>query len=277
MSEENANETHIQIHRDRMNETVTIPNAERSINTMVPIENEDNREETNERVSASSVRNMEVQRRRELIIIDGPYSSCARYIFDCRHVILVGGGIGVAPYASILSSLMFQFLQSCVICRHCHGVNYMNYNLENNNNLKRVDFIWVTSESKNFEWFLHLLCELEKNQEDYMALSRDEYSFLNIQLYFTRIKNTRSVDQVFLNQVINIWAQEFGSDIFTGLKSRTRFDRPEWNRLFQDLTANDDTATKRDIDVFFCGPKTMGMQIQQNCVNYGIRYYEERF
>ncbi|CAF4627326.1 unnamed protein product, partial [Rotaria sp. Silwood2] len=34
------------------------------------------------------------------------YLSCARYVFDCKHVVLIGGGIGITQYASILSSLM---------------------------------------------------------------------------------------------------------------------------------------------------------------------------
>ncbi|CAF3253892.1 unnamed protein product [Rotaria sp. Silwood2] len=45
-------------------------------------------------------------RKRELIFIKESYLSCARYVFDCKHVVLIGGGIGITQYASILSSLM---------------------------------------------------------------------------------------------------------------------------------------------------------------------------
>ena len=50
--------------------------------------------------------------KREPVVINGPYSSCARYVFDCKHVGLVASGIGITPYASILSSLMAQFRAS---------------------------------------------------------------------------------------------------------------------------------------------------------------------
>ncbi|CAF3757835.1 unnamed protein product [Rotaria sp. Silwood1] len=82
----------------------------------------------------------------------GPYSSCARYVFDCTHVVLIGGGIGITPYVSILSSLMVRFQESRVISNYCQRVNYNKHGLLENNRLKKkVDFIWINRDYKNFE------------------------------------------------------------------------------------------------------------------------------
>ncbi|CAF4221190.1 unnamed protein product, partial [Adineta steineri] len=77
----------------------------------------------------------------EVAIIKGPYSSCARCVFDYKHVVLIGGGIGITPYASILQSLMAQFRASHIVCKHCQGHNYNRRNILENRFLKKVDFI----------------------------------------------------------------------------------------------------------------------------------------
>lgn len=45
------------------------------------------------------------------VYIDGPYGTATREIFDTDHAVLVGCGIGVTPFASILQSIMYQHQQ----------------------------------------------------------------------------------------------------------------------------------------------------------------------
>ena len=122
-------------------------------------------------------------------MINGPYSSCARYVFDCKHVVLIGGGIGITPYASILSSLMAQFRASRVVCKHCNGINYNNRGLVENRRLKKVAFIWVNRDQKNFEWFLNLLRQFEQEQEHYLASNPEEQSFSRYFIYISLRSN----------------------------------------------------------------------------------------
>ena len=216
--------------------------------------------------------------KREPVLIHGPYSSCARYVFDCKHVVLVGGGIGITPYASILSSLMAQFRASRTDCKHCHGINYHAKGPTENRRLKKVDFIWVNRDQKNFEWFLHLLQQFEQEQEQYLASNPDEQRFLDIHLYFTEIKHDENIGNAPLNLVTNIWAQVAGEDIFTSLKAKTHIGRPDWNQLFDNLTSGDDSASAaNDVNVFFCGPTTMGETIRGHCMTHRFRYHEEKF
>ena len=42
---------------------------------------------------------------KEHVYVDGPYGSSAQEIFDARTALLVGAGIGVTPYASVLKNI----------------------------------------------------------------------------------------------------------------------------------------------------------------------------
>jgi hypothetical protein len=43
------------------------------------------------------------------IFIDGPYGAPSSHIFRAQHAVLVGTGIGVTPFASILQSIMHRY------------------------------------------------------------------------------------------------------------------------------------------------------------------------
>lgn len=277
ISEQNYTGCSFQVHRADLNAALRMSENGTTTSTRIAINNEETSQVVLDNLSEPSEKYGAVQLTREVLILKGPYSTCARYIFDCSHVLLIGAGIGITPYASILSSLMAQFRESRMICKHCNGVNYTESSLWENHRLKKVDFLWVTPDSKSFEWFLDLLRQFEAEQEEYLKLHRDQPRFLEIQLYFTGIKGYRSVDQVFLYHVTNIWAKEMGSDIFTGLKSPTRFGRPDWDNILRNLTSGNNGSMVKDINVFFCGPKTMGTKLQQHCADFGIRYHEEKF
>lgn len=215
--------------------------------------------------------------KREPIVVNGPYSSCARYVFDCKHVILIGGGIGVTPYASVLSSLMAQFRSSRFACKHCHGINYLSKGLRDNHRLIKLDFIWVNRDQKNFEWFLKLLRQFEQEQDTFLRCYPDEQRFLDIHLYFTEIKHDQNIANAPLDLVSRIWAQVAGGDMFTSLKSKTHIGRPNWDKVFQQIISSDSPSIGNDVNVFFCGPKTMGKTIREHSLKYRFRYYEENF
>ena len=53
------------------------------------------------------------------VFIDGPYGTSTREIFETEHAILIGAGIGVTPYASILQSVMYRYKMSRRQCPNC--------------------------------------------------------------------------------------------------------------------------------------------------------------
>ena len=51
--------------------------------------------------------------------MDGPYGTATREIFETEHAVLIGSGIGVTPYASILQSVLYRYKamrRQCPVC-----------------------------------------------------------------------------------------------------------------------------------------------------------------
>jgi hypothetical protein len=80
-----------------------------------------------------------------------------------------------------------------------------------------------------------------------------------------------------LDLVTKVWAQVAGEDIFTSLQSKTHVGRPKWDDIFASLISGENASTANDVNVFFCGPSTMGETIRDLCGTYRFRYYEEKF
>jgi len=74
------------------------------------------------------------------LYVDGPYGSASEDVFGFEVMILVGAGIGVTPFASILKTLAIQAKQD---------------RLETP--LKKVSFYWVCRDEQEFESFRDLL------------------------------------------------------------------------------------------------------------------------
>ena len=96
-----------------------------------------------------------------LLRVDGPFGSASEEVFDYRVTVMVGGGIGVTPFASILKSIRYRF----------KGVNASIGRLE------KLYFIWVSRDASAYEWFEALLVEMDQDP----ALK----DLLDISLYFT--------------------------------------------------------------------------------------------
>ena len=55
-----------------------------------------------------------------LIYIDGPFGAPTSQIFRAKHAVLIGTGIGVTPFASILQSIMHRYWVTKITCPKCH-------------------------------------------------------------------------------------------------------------------------------------------------------------
>src|SRR4051812_2122187 len=76
--------------------------------------------------------------------LDGPYGAPAEDVFNSDVAILVGAGIGVTPFASILKHILYRQKRGKL------GA------------LRRVEFIWVCRDAPSFGWFQTLLQEVEE-------------------------------------------------------------------------------------------------------------------
>ena len=84
------------------------------------------------------------------LYIDGPFGSASEDVFKYEIAVLVGAGIGVTPFASILKSVWYR----------------MNYPQEKTR-LRKVYFFWVCRDYASFEWFRSLLMAIEARDLDH--------------------------------------------------------------------------------------------------------------
>ncbi|MBW0472542.1 hypothetical protein O181_012257 [Austropuccinia psidii MF-1] len=132
------------------------------------------------------------------IRIDGPYGAPAQDVFECEVAILIGAGIGVTPYSSILKNIYYMQKKGRL------------------RSLRKVQFIWLNKNIKAFSWFQTLLQELERIQPD--------SSFLKMDMYLTGEVDADTLSNVMLNTCAG------SRDALTGLRACTHFGRPRWGQ-----------------------------------------------
>ena len=112
------------------------------------------------------------------VLIDGPHSAPSSTVFSSEHAVLVATGIGVTPFASILSSVVERV-------RTGQSLDL----------LRRLDFIWVNREYRSLQWFLLLLRDLETSVNT---------NFLTVLLFFTSGPSTTNEDTLTLAIALNL-------------------------------------------------------------------------
>lgn len=202
------------------------------------------------------------------ILMAGPYSSASSDIFQAEHAVLIAAGIGVTPSASILQSIMLRHEQACHRCPNCEHV-FCEARPVTLNKLRKVDFVWVDRSQQSFEWFVQLMAQLEATQNKLRQKDR----FLDMHMYVTSARDPSDMKAVGLLLAMDLLQQNYERDLITGLQSRTRAGRPNWDTFFLDLSRQ----KRGKVTVFFCGGPTMGREIQKHCQKYGFVFRKENF
>ncbi|XP_059495176.1 NADPH oxidase 5 [Stegostoma tigrinum] len=200
--------------------------------------------------------------------IDGPYGTPTRTIFTSEHAVLIGAGIGITPFASILQSIMYRYRmrkQNCPNCSYswCENVK------DNEMSLRKVDFIWINRDQKSFEWFVSLLTKLEMDQADEEPQGR----FLEMHMYMTSALSKNDMKALGLQMALDLLAKKENRDSITGLRTRTQPGRPDWAKVFQKIAEE----RKGKVHVFFCGSPVLAKTIKAQCEHFGFKFYKENF
>ncbi|KAK2179658.1 hypothetical protein NP493_479g00002 [Ridgeia piscesae] len=201
------------------------------------------------------------------IYIDGPFGTSTREIFDAEHAVLIGGGVGITPYASILQSIMFRYLTMKRTCVKCEHVWYEDIPRELMK-VKKVDFIWVNRDQKSFEWFVSLLAQLEMLQTEPGSLGR----ILDVHLYMTGAKSAADLRGLSLQIALETMQMRRRNTI-RGLKTYVQPGRPDWDEIFQGFEAQNIGNVK----VFACGPSALMSAITLSCKRYHFDFCKEHF
>jgi len=171
-----------------------------------------------------------------ILRIDGPFGAASEEVFKYKTVVLVGAGIGVTPFASILKHVKF--------CIQRAGTTSAKSPID------KVYFYWICRDKNSFEWFSNMLAALERENVN---------NFLEINTYLTGALSPDEVRNVMYG------TDEESADQITGLESPTHFGRPKWPDVFQDLARK---HANTDVGVFFCGPRVLSKELYKNCVRH---------
>ncbi|EFB25001.1 hypothetical protein PANDA_017803 [Ailuropoda melanoleuca] len=203
------------------------------------------------------------------LYLDGPFGEGHQEWHKFEVSVLVGGGIGVTPFASILKDLVFKSSVSCQVF------------------YKKIYFIWVTRTQRQFERLADIIREVEEN---------DRQDPVSVHIYSTQLaekfdlRTTPPCWWVRDGQAGQLGWLGLGTDpdcpwpdlplcpqyicerhfqkvlnrsLFTGLHSITHFGRPPFEPFFKSLQEVHPQVWK--IGVFSCGPPGMTKNVEKAC------------
>nr|XP_048315698.1 dual oxidase 2 isoform X2 [Myodes glareolus] len=170
------------------------------------------------------------------LYLDGPFGEGHQEWHKFEVSVLVGGGIGVTPFASILKDLVFKSsLGSQMLC-------------------KKIYFIWVTRTQRQFEWLADIIREVEEN---------DHQDLVSVHIYITQLAEKFDLRTTMLYICERHFQKVLNRSLFTGLRSVTHFGRPPFELFFSSL--QEVHPEVRKIGVFSCGPPGMTKNVEKSC------------
>jgi NAD(P)H-flavin reductase len=183
----------------------------------------------------------------DAVYIDGPYGSPSAHIFRSRIAILIGAGIGVTPFASVLESLVLR----------------ANGHSTAPSGLEKVHFFWLNRDQYSFEWFLALLTDLERV---------DQRGLLDVHLCMTGAGVGASA--LGLELARDVMHASGRSDMITGLHTHTHLGPPDWAGMLGSIALR---HKNQPLDVYFCGPPGLAAVLAPLCRGLGMSFREEKF
>jgi dual oxidase len=170
------------------------------------------------------------------VFIDGPFGEGHQDWTSYEVSVLVGGGIGVTPFSSILKELVHRFnIGARVEC-------------------KKVFFIWVTRSQKQWEWFTEIIKDVE---------DADTKGLVENHIFITQFFDKFDLRTTMLYICEKHFQKLSGRSLFTGLRAITHFGRPDFNQFFDGL--QEEYVLLPQIGVFSCGPPGMTNGVEAAC------------
>ncbi|XP_022920959.2 dual oxidase [Onthophagus taurus] len=188
------------------------------------------------------------------ILLEGPFGGGNQDWYKFEVAVMVGGGIGVTPYASILNDLVFGTSTNRYSGVAC----------------KKVYFLWICPSHKHFEWFIDVLRDVEK---------KDVTNVLEIHIFITQFFHKFDLRTTMLYICENHFQRLAKNSMFTGLKAVNHFGRPDMISFLKFVQKKHSYVSK--IGVFSCGPRPLTKSVMTACddVNKGrkLPYFIHHF
>ncbi|OQR73616.1 dual oxidase-like, partial [Tropilaelaps mercedesae] len=166
--------------------------------------------------------------------------------------VMIGGGIGVTPYASILNDLVFGTSTnrySGVACkkasiRYGHPTDFIVVGCPTA--YPGVYFLWICPSHKHFEWFIDVLRDVER---------KDVTNVLEIHIFITQFFHKFDLRTTMLYICENHFQRISNHSMFTGLKAINHFGRPDMTAFLRFVQTQHAYVSK--VGVFSCGPTAL--------------------
>ena len=162
------------------------------------------------------------------INVEGAYGEAYQKWAEYHISILVGGGIGVTPFISIIKDYLHQ--------------------VKTNESLavRKLYFLWVCRTQKQFEWVIDVLRELEDS---------DVEGRLEIHVFITELNEHFDLRTSLLYICERQFHKINGCSLFTGLQAPTHFGRPKFESIIRQLMYRH--TEEKVVAVFACGSAVM--------------------
>jgi len=178
--------------------------------------------------------------------LDGPHGAPSQSVWRHRCVVLVGAGIGVTPFASILRSTQ---LRPTKATKQPQAASWRQKLLTGEapkaapsvaeedgwQPCETIYFYWLCRGQEEFEWFYDMLSE---------AIGSNANRQIEVNLFQTGEIELTKV------KALGCGFQQF-------------FGRPNWGRIFFKMA---EQHPKEEIGVFLCGPSAIRRDLQQGVV-----------
>lgn len=193
-----------------------------------------------------------------VVRIDGPVGTATQEYLKYDTVVMIGGGIGVTPFASILRDTALRLKESQ--CKGCGMVNYTS-----KISIKKLYFHWCTREQNAFSWFSDCLNKVtELDSEDRIEIN-------------THLTNIEQDPATAALKMFQTFAHNLtGHDVLSGLKTKTRthFGRTDWDVVFRRIIR---LHPNENVGVFFCGSPAFKSEIQNMCRQHSDNVHHVTF
>lgn len=192
------------------------------------------------------------------LLLDGPFGAPAQGYRDYSVLLLVGAGIGVTPFASVLSDLVHRMGQMARGTRMGQASMMPHF--------KKVYFYWSVRSQSEVVWFSRVL----------EAISREDvHKLLDINVHITGLRSANDVRTMPLKLVQVAVHKQTGMDVMSGLNGHvlTRFGRPDWPKVFRDLQRKH--RGEKKVGVFYSGPNTLAAvlrRLSHQCSTRGNKF-----
>eukprot|EP00042_Codosiga_hollandica_P030858 m.181821 g.181821 ORF g.181821 m.181821 type:complete len:207 (+) comp53476_c0_seq1:3120-3740(+) len=126
--------------------------------------------------------------------------------------------------------------------------------------VKKLFVVWVCRDVTSFHWFADYLSEVQLDEARRVQAARENHEIyepcIDIRIYLSGVAGRKEdLSEVLFQVGIGAAQQANELDLITSLRSATRFGRPDFGTMFQEV---EERYPGQHIGVFYCGPPELG-------------------